>query len=62
MCVCMCLCVTQVFGGDSDEDDDQDVSGSGKAGERDEEFDDFIVDDFGRPIRRRKEDGTFTEP
>ena len=26
-----------------------------------DEFD-FIVDDHGQPIRRRKEDGTYTEP
>ncbi len=61
-----------MFGGDSDEDDDQDVSGSGKTDvpkkgkswdkEEVDEYDDFIVDDHGRPIRRRKEDGTFTEP
>lgn len=29
--------------------------------EPEDEFD-FIVDDHGQPIRRRKEDGTFTEP
>ncbi len=34
------------------EEDEEDV---------DDEFD-FIVDDHGQPIRRRKEDGTYTEP
>jgi hypothetical protein len=29
--------------------------------EEEDEFD-FIVDDHGQPIRRRKEDGTYTEP
>ena len=24
--------------------------------------DDFIVDDFGQPIRRKKGDGTYTDP
>jgi len=61
----------QVFGGDSDEEEEQEVSRSGRTealqksrswGKDEEIFDDFIVDDHGRPIRRRKEDGTFTEP
>ena len=63
----------KVFGGDSDEEEDLEVSGSGRTeatqknrlfgrGDDGDEYDDFIVDDFGQPIRRRKEDGTFTEP
>ena len=65
----------QVFG-DSDEEDVGDSQGGEKEGDRhpgkartlqeledegDDEFD-FIVDDHGQPIRRRKEDGTYTEP
>ena len=65
--------ITQVFGGDSDEEDLPNTQGSrdnrqpGKSSQREEDEDiddefDFIVDDHGQPIRRRKEDGTFTEP
>ncbi len=58
-----------MFGGDSDEDDLPDSQGKSKPGkdknleadEVEDEFD-FIVDDHGHPIRRRKEDGTYTEP
>lgn len=66
----------QVFGGDSDDDDEQDSQVTSKEGatkkagktwdeDEDEEVEDefdFIVDDHGQPIRRRKEDGTYTEP
>lgn len=62
--------------GDSDEEDLGDSQGGEKErgrqpgkvrtvqeleDEGEDEFD-FIVDDHGRPIRRRKEDGTYTEP
>lgn len=63
-----------MFGGDSDEDEEEQELGSQgskkegasrKARKADEEVEDefdFIVDDHGQPIRRRKEDGTYTEP
>ena len=63
----------QVFGGDSDEEDLPGSQGVKEGGalsktqrlqqeeEADDEFD-FIVDDHGQPIRRRREDGTYTEP
>lgn len=60
--------------GDSDEEDIGDSQAGEKEGrqgskprtaleedEAEDEFD-FIVDDHGQPIRRRKEDGTYTEP
>lgn len=58
-----------MFGGDSDEEDVGDSQGKEKEtrqaaqveDEPEDEFD-FIVDDHGQPIRRRKEDGTYTEP
>ncbi len=60
-----------MFGRDSDEEDVADTQGGEKAGKRgrgqeeeeeeDNEFD-FIVDDDGQPIRRRKKDGTYIEP
>ena len=60
--------VSQVFGGDSDdeeEEESQETASTKKAGktfgDMEDDFD-FIVDDLGQPIRRKKEDGSYTEP
>lgn len=54
--------LSQVFGGDSDEEDlARDKEGVASEQQEDDEFD-FIVDDHGQPIRKRREDGTYTEP
>ena len=66
--VIVIVCVSsQVFGRDSDEEDMDDSQGGRESGksaamEPDEDEFDFIVDDHGQPIRKRKEDGTYVEP
>lgn len=56
-----------MFGGDSSDEESPDSKTAGarvpgKHVEDIDDVDDFIVGDDGQPIRRRKEDGTYTEP